>query len=239
MLIGEIIPELYKYLRNNPAAPERTLYDHVLVDEYQDLNKADQSVVDLLAGESALCIVGDDDQSLYSFKHAHPAGIRTFIATHPGATDHQLLECHRCPTGVVSIANSLIGHNADRDPRQLTALPTKGAGEIRIVQFPNIAREAAAIASFIDNEINRRGRHAGEILVLAQRRVIGTPIHEALRARGIPSKSYYQETELDSEAAQERLSILKLLVNHDDRIALRWLLGQGSNDFRAGAYSRL
>ena len=79
MLIGEIIPELYRYLRNNPAAPERSLYDHVLVDEYQDLNKAEQAVVDLLSGDAALCIVGDDDQSLYSFKHAHPAGIRTFI----------------------------------------------------------------------------------------------------------------------------------------------------------------
>jgi DNA helicase II / ATP-dependent DNA helicase PcrA len=42
MLIGEIIPELYRYLRNNPAAPERSLYEHVLVDEYQDLNKADR-----------------------------------------------------------------------------------------------------------------------------------------------------------------------------------------------------
>lgn len=72
MLIGEIIPELYRYLRNNPAAPERLLYDHVLVDEYQDLNKAEQAVVDLLSANAALCVVGDDDQSLYSFKHAHP-----------------------------------------------------------------------------------------------------------------------------------------------------------------------
>jgi len=72
MLIGEIIPELYRYLRNNPAASERSLYDHVLVDEYQDLNKAEQAVVDLLSTNAALCVVGDDDQSLYSFKHAHP-----------------------------------------------------------------------------------------------------------------------------------------------------------------------
>lgn len=68
MTIGEIIPELYRYLRNNPAAPERSLYDHVLVDEYQDLNKAEQAVIDLLCTTAALCIVGDDDQSLYSFK---------------------------------------------------------------------------------------------------------------------------------------------------------------------------
>lgn len=239
MLIGEIIPELYRYLRNNPAAPERTLYDHVLVDEYQDLNKAEQAVADLITGDAALCIVGDDDQSLYSFKHAHPAGIRTFTRSHEGATDHQLLECHRCPTTVVAIANSLIAHNEDRDPRQLVAIPAKGPGQLLIWQFADVAREAAGIAAFIDDQINQQGRHPGEILVLTQRRAIGNPIHDALRARGIPSKSYYQETELDSEVAQERFAIFKLFVNRADRIALRWLLGLGSNDFRTGAYSRL
>ena len=239
MLIGEIIPELYRYLRNNPAAPERFLYDHVLVDEYQDLNKAEQAVVDLLTGDATLCIVGDDDQSLYSFKHAHPAGIRTFAQSHKGVTDHQLLECHRCPTDVVVVANTLIGNNEDREPRQLTAIPTKGAGETQIVQFSDVPHEAAWIAAFIDDQINRRGCQPGEILVLAQRRVIGNPIHDALSKRGIPSKSYYQETELDSETAQERLAIFKLFVNRTDRIALRWLLGHGSADFRTGAYARL
>jgi ATP-dependent DNA helicase UvrD/PcrA len=97
MLVGEIIPQLYRYLQNNPAAPERSLYEHVLVDEYQDLNKAEQAVVDLLTGGASLCVVGDDDQSLYSFKHAHPEGIRAFGASHPGSTDHRLLDCHRCP----------------------------------------------------------------------------------------------------------------------------------------------
>ncbi len=128
MLIGEIIPELYRYLRNNPAAPERSLYDHVLVDEYQDLNKAEQAVVDLLCTTAALCIVGDDDQSLYSFKYAHPEGIRTFPDSHPGCTDHHLADCYRCPTGVVSIANALIAHNVDREPRQLSPVAAKWTG---------------------------------------------------------------------------------------------------------------
>jgi DNA helicase II / ATP-dependent DNA helicase PcrA len=239
MLIGEIIPELYRYLRNNPAAPERSLYDHVLVDEYQDLNKAEQAVVDLLSSNAALCVVGDDDQSLYSFKHAHPEGIRTFSQTHHGCTDHALLDCYRCPTGVVAIANALIGHNVDREPLQLTPVRAKGPGEMWIVQYPDVAREAQAIATFVDGQINKQGRQPGEILVLAQRRTIGNPIHAALKARGIPSKSYYQESELDSEVAQERLGIFKLFVNRADRIALRWLLGMGSGDFRAKSYARL
>jgi len=239
MLIGEIIPELYRYLRNNPAASERSLYDHVLVDEYQDLNKAEQAVVDLLSTNAALCVVGDDDQSLYSFKHAHPEGIRTFPTTHPGCTDHALLDCYRCPTGVVTIANALIGHNVDREPLQLTPVPANGPGEMWIVQYLDVAREAQGIAAFVEDQINKQGRRPGEILVLAQRRTIGNPIHAALKTRGIPSKSYYQESELDSEVAQERFAIFKLFVNRADRIALRWLLGMGSVDFRAKSYARL
>jgi DNA helicase-2/ATP-dependent DNA helicase PcrA len=239
MLIGEIIPELYRYLRNNPAAPERSMYDHVLVDEYQDLNKAEQAVVDLLCGAASLCIVGDDDQSLYSFKHAHPEGIRTFPQTHAGTTDHRLLECYRCPTVVVSTANALIVHNVEREPRQLTAVAANGPGEMWIEQFPDVTREANVIADFIDKQINTHGRNPGEILVLAQRRSIGNPIHAALQALGVPSKSYYQESELDSEVAQERLAIFKLFVNRADRIALRWLLGMRCPDFRAKSYARL
>jgi superfamily I DNA/RNA helicase len=239
MLIGEIIPELYRYLRNNPAAPERSMYDHVLVDEYQDLNKAEQAVVDLLCSTASLCVVGDDDQSLYSFKHAHPEGIRTFPQTHLGTTDHYLLECYRCPTTVVSIANALIAHNVDREPRQLTPVAANGLGEMWIMQLPDVAREANVVALFVDDQINTHGRRPGEILVLAQRRSIGNPIHAALQARGIPSKSYYQESELDSEVAQERLAIFKLFVNRADRIAPRWLLGTSSNDFRTKSYARL
>jgi superfamily I DNA/RNA helicase len=239
MLIGEIIPELYRYLRNNPAAPECSMYAHVLVDEYQDLNKAEQAVIDLLCPKASLCVVGDDDQSLYSFKHAHPEGIRTFPQTHPGSTDHHLVDCYRCPMVVVSIANSLIAHNVDREPRQLTAVAANGPGEMWIAQVPDVTREANVIAAFVDEQINKHGGNPGEILVLAQRRSIGNPIHAALQALGIPSKSYYQESELDSEVAQERLAIFKLFVNRADRIALRWLLGMGSTDFRAKSYARL
>jgi DNA helicase-2/ATP-dependent DNA helicase PcrA len=121
----------------------------------------------------------------------------------------------------------------------LTPVPANGPGEIWIVQYPDVAREAQAIAAFVDDQINKHGRHPGEILVLAQRRTIGNPIHTALKDRGIPAKSYYQESELDSEVAQERLAVFKLFVNRSDRIALRWLLGTGSGDFRAKSYARL
>jgi DNA helicase II / ATP-dependent DNA helicase PcrA len=239
MLIGEIIPYAYQYLRDNPAAPERDLYDHVLVDEYQDLNKAEQAVVDLLTTKAHLCIVGDDDQSLYSFKFAHPAGIREFQSTHQGTVDHAVTECRRCPTSVVAMANSLISRNKDRHARQLLARQDNGAGVAEIIQYDTLSNEAIGIAEYVKDLLDNKGYKAGEVLILAQRRSIGNPIHDALVGHGIPCKSYYQEGILDNVSAQERLAILKLLVDPHDRIALRWLLGFGSADFRKGAYARL
>lgn len=239
MLIGEIIPQLYQYLRDNPAAPERALYDHILVDEYQDLNRAEQAVVDLLKGDAHLCIVGDDDQSLYSFKFAHPAGIRTFPGSHHPTSDHEMLECRRCPGRVVTMANALISHNHDRDPRQLDPVAANGAGEVQIFQFDTLEEEARGVAHFINDQIQNHGRRPQDFLVLAQRRTIGNPIHDALVALNVSSKCYYHEGELDNSAAQERMALLKLFIDREDRIALRWLLGFGGNRFRTNAYSRI
>jgi DNA helicase II / ATP-dependent DNA helicase PcrA len=239
MLIGEIIPYVYRYLRDNPAAPERALFDHILVDEYQDLNKAEQGVIDLLGVAAEVCIVGDDDQSLYSFKHAHPAGIREFHATHDPTEDHAVLECRRCPTRVVEMANALISHNVDREARQLVPRAENGRGEVSIIQYDTLETEAARIAEVVGNLIDNRGYRPQDILILAQRRSVGNPIHDTLTGRNIPSKSYYQEGMIDNIAAQERLAVLKLFTDANDRIALRWLLGYGSNDFRKNAYARL
>lgn len=112
MLIGEVIPQLYKYLRSNPAAKERQEFSHILVDEFQDLNKAEQGLVELLCDKAAVCIVGDDDQSIYSFKHAHPEGIRDWLVINAGADDINLDECRRCPTRVVEMANSRAASSA-------------------------------------------------------------------------------------------------------------------------------
>lgn len=236
MLIGEVVPKLYEYLRSNPAAQERTEYSHILVDEYQDLNKAEQSVIELLSDNADVCIVGDDDQSIYSFKHAHPEGIREWVEIHAPVDDLTLVECRRCPTRVVSMANSLISHNAMRPvPRQLVTREENGEGDVRIIQYATLENEIGGVVSAIA-EMIETGIPPGDILVLAQRGVIGTPIYERLIAEEIPVKSYYAEAELDAEEAQHRFSLLKLYVDRNDRVALRWLLGLGSNNWRAPSY---
>ncbi len=238
MLIGEVIPRLYEYLRSNPSAPERTEYSHILVDEYQDLNKAEQGVIDFLSEQAEVCIVGDDDQSIYSFKHAHPEGIRNWHTVRPNIHDLTLEECRRCPTKVTEMANSLISYNQHRQERTLFSMNQNGEGDVKILQYETLADEVNGITNIIEDLIVK-GTDPGDILVLAQRRVIGTPIFNGLLSKEIPVQSYYTESELDSEDAQKRFALLKLLIDRDDRVALRWILGLGSNNWYAPSYQRI
>jgi DNA helicase-2/ATP-dependent DNA helicase PcrA len=238
MLIDEIIPHLYQYLHTNPGAPERSEYSHVLIDEYQDLNRADQEVLQYLGGHGSVCIIGDDDQSIYSFRHAHPDGIRQWHTLQP-TDDHSIGECRRCPTTIVRMANALIARNADRiQGRAMVERVANGPGEIIIRQYSSADAEAAAVSGKI-TQLIQSGVHPSEIIVLAQRATFAGPIFDRLRAQGVPTKSYYAETELDTMEAQERFAILKLLLNNEDRVALRWLLGSGHSSWRAPQYARL
>jgi DNA helicase-2/ATP-dependent DNA helicase PcrA len=239
MLIGEVVPLLYNYLHANPAAPERQEFKHILVDEFQDLNKAEQRVVELLSDDAHVCIVGDDDQSIYSFKHAHPEGIRDWLTANVGADDLSLDECWRCPTRVAHMANSLISHNKMRlVPRALVPIPENGEGDVRIVQFKTLAAEVSGITKII-TQLIASGISPGDILVLAQRGAIGTPIFDSLRLNAVPVRSYYAETELDSEEAQRRFSVLKLFVDRQDKVALRWLIGLPGSNWNAAGYHRV
>ena len=239
MLIGEVIPEVYCYLSANPGAPERAEFNHILVDEFQDLNKAEQAIIDLLSDAADVCIVGDDDQSIYSFKHAHPDGIRDWLVVNPAAHDLSLVDCQRCPTSVVAMANALISHNVLRPvPRPLVPLIAKGPGAVSILQFPNLDREVLGVVTMIQQMIVA-GTAAGDILVLAQSRAVGTPIYEALLAVGVPARSEYTEFELEKEGAQRAFALLKLFANQDDRVALRWLVGKDGSNFHAAGYRRV
>ena len=239
MLIGEVVPLFYDFLAANPAAAERREYQHILVDEYQDLNKAEQGVIRLLSDDAHVCIVGDDDQSIYGFKHAHPEGIREWIEENPGAADISLDVCRRCPTRVVDMANSLIGHNENRPvKRVLVPMQKNGEGEVRIIQYETIDNEVAGVTRMVSQFV-ANGVPPGDILVLAQSKAIGTPLFRAVTEAGVPARSEYTESELNNSYAQRALALLKLLENREDRVALRWLIGVDGHNWNAAGYRRV
>lgn len=106
------------------------------------------------------------------------------------------------------------------------------------MQVPYLHSEATWITAKI-KELLDKGVHPSEIIILVQRAVAGKPILNALKGEGVPAKSYYEESQLDSEAAQMRFSMFKLFLENEDRVALRYLLGCDRDDFRCNAYPHM
>ena len=227
MLIGELVPEALRFLRNNPNCEARTAYDHVIVDEYQDLNRAEQDLIKLLAANGSHAIVGDVDQSIYSFRHANPEGIETFHTTNAGTHDEVLDECRRCPRGVVAIADHLISYNhpGAAEPH-LRPRARNGQGEVHIVQWTSVKAEADGLANYVQH-LTHNGIEPGEVLILTPRRLLGYGIRDEIKARGIVVHSFYHEEALEEEAEQRAFAILSLFVDPEDRslttvVAWKW-----------------
>lgn len=239
MLIGELVPEVLKYLRGNPESPENSAFDHTIVDEYQDLNRADQVLIDLLTSENGV-IIGDENQSIYRFRYAHPEGINEFGATHDPTHDEDLDECRRCPIRVVALADSLITNN---HPGTIGPLlrpkPENPQGEVHIVQWRSMEEEATGIARYAKWLIENRGYIPGDVLILSPRRLLAYQVRDALTAMAVNAHSFYHEEALEEEAAQEAFAFLTLLADPEDRVSLRFLLGFGSGTWLSGQYAKL
>ncbi len=237
MLIGEVVPKALDFIMQNPAHPDIPRFDYVLVDEYQDLNRADQALIDAIAGNCAVTVVGDEDQSIYSFRYAHPEGIVEYPQTHANTHDELLNECRRCPRRVVQIANALITHNQRLAPKNLNPYQQNGEGEVYIVQHDSVHDEIQALAAYIDWYLgNHPNLPAGEVLVLVNRRKLGNAIRDVLNARAQQNnrqwtaQSFYFEDALSTAIAAEGFSLLTMLVDAEDRPALRYWLGENRPD---------
>jgi superfamily I DNA/RNA helicase len=225
MLIGELIPIALEYLRYNPASPYKMKFNHIIVDD--------------LAEGSNLSIAGDDDQSIYGFKYAHPEGIRTFDSTHSNTHDEVLVDCRRCPKSIVRVSKELISRNT-RYPKNLCEVPDATEGEIHILQWSGMRKEAIGIAQILNNYLENGGISPGEVLVLAQRKDIADMISEELKKLNLKSISSYDDDIFKgNKIAQERFILLNLIANPEDKVALRCWLGYPSEDWRAKPYSTL
>ena len=239
VLIGELVPLALDYLKTNPVAPELAAFDHVMVDEYQDLNRAEQELLDELVRNSNVTVVGDPNQSIYSFRYANPEAISKFDDRHCTTKDETIEECRRCPKRVVTLANHLMTYNPDSASTRLKALPERRKGKVFIVQWEEMAQETEGLAAYVRELVEQRGVRPKDVMVLCPRRVIGYGIRDLLKGWDIPTHSFFREEALDSTSAQEAFCLLTLLADEDDRTALRWWLGRHSSTGLRGGYGRL
>lgn len=188
-LRSELVYQLLSELRSNPDFSPAAQLEAVLVDEYQDLNRCDLDAIRFIVDRSSADILGagDDDQSIYSFRHAHPLGIRSFTTTY-GCDAPLLVECMRCGAAVVDLANWLIAQELDRVPKTLVSV-TPWDATVHLVRFPNEGAEAAGVARLVEREI-RNGVLPESVLVLTKTDTggrVSEAVKSALGALEIPS----------------------------------------------------
>ncbi len=237
MLVGELVPLTLNYLRTNPLCEEIGKFDHILVDEYQDLNKAEQGLIKYLLGQKSIVIVGDDDQSIYSFKHAHPEGIREVPTTYSPCEEVAFDVCRRCPQQVVRLASSLISINTGRSLGALRPYSQNPEGSVNILQWQFSENEVTGIVEIIRRENGIIG--PGDFLVLTPRRHIGYKIRDALVELGIPAKSYFREDALNTDQVRSAFEYLYLLAHPNDFASFRFLLGSESASALSTQYGKI
>lgn len=247
MLVGELIPLTIKYLRSNPTCPERSQYKHMIVDEYQDLNRAEQEFIKLLSEydlpeNRTVTVAGDDDQSIFvTLKYAHPEGITSFKDEYPGTYEATLLVCRRCPKEVIALANAFIqSTNRKAQPKLLEPAPYAIDGEVVIVQWRQLKHEASGIATIIAHKIASGEVEPEEILVLTPRKQVGHDIVNSLDSKGIKARTCFSDVIMKgNKLAQEGYAYLTLLHDRNDAVSLRVLLGITANDRRSKLYERI
>ena len=192
-------------------------YVNVLVDEYQDLNLAQERLVELIASRSRPFVVGDDDQSIYRFRGASRASLERFTARFPDAQTITMGRNRRSSRRIVSAAAKLIANNADRLPKQL--LSAASGPRVEVWLCPDGVTEAAAIATHAEGLVER-GTLLREIAVLCRTNAIARPIAAALAAQGLPHVVIGGSGFHDRPEIRDVIALLRVLHDTSDVVAV-------------------
>jgi DNA helicase II / ATP-dependent DNA helicase PcrA len=208
-----------RMLEERPALLDsyRERFPHVLVDEYQDLNLAQERLVELIAGGGAPFVVGDDDQSIYRFRGASRASLERFLRAFPTANTVTLGRNHRSSRRIVSAASALVGNNPDRLPKDLRS--SRAGEKVEVWACPDGASEAEAIAREASRLIGS-GMAPNAIAVLCRTNAIARPIADALAAHGLPHVVIGGHGFNDRPEIKDVIALLRVLRDPNDIVAL-------------------
>lgn len=195
-------------------------YRYVMVDEYQDTNTAQFELIRLLSGGSRnLCVVGDDDQSIYKFRGANIYNILNFEKFFPDAKVIKLEENYRSTEVILDAANSVIKNNKGRKSKKLWT-DHKGGEKIGVYGLDDAFQEA----EFITNDILRQGRPYSNSAILYRTNAQSRAIEESLLRKNIPYKiiggiNFYSRLEI-----KDILAYLRVILNPADEISVRRII---------------
>lgn len=202
---------------------------HLLVDEYQDLNRCDLAVIKAIAARGfALFVAGDDDQSIYGFRKAHPAEIRRFLDDYPGASDLALELCKRCDAKILELGLFVARQDYDRIGRPVRPEDGRVGGLVLIRRFSDQQAEADGISAVCAYLLGKRKIPPEEILILVRsdrNQSFSSVIRRALEGKGIAVTTNTPDSNpFNSAGGRLVLATLRLIVNSEDHLAWRSLL---------------
>jgi len=217
----------YTILKEFPEVAEESSkkYQYIMVDEYQDTNRLQLELLKKLCStHTNLCVVGDDDQSIYSFRGAVIENILFFANMFEGAKEVKLEENYRCGRNILEIANSVIANNSQRHQKQLK--PTRDSAEkVELKNFEDEKEEARWIAKKI-KELLQNGHKPTDIAVLFRVNAVSRGIEEGFRSENLPytfigGTKFFERLEI-----RDAIAYLRLSVNKYDDFSLKRVINK-------------
>lgn len=218
----DLLVRTVELLRQKPEIRQKwqSQFEHILIDEYQDTNAVQYALVKLLIGaDRNICVVGDDAQSIYSFRGADYTNILNFERDFPGTKVVKLEQNYRSTGSILGLANNLIQHNVHRTDKNLWTDSGKGA-DPKLWQAYNEAEEGAMIAEEIYRQ-SSDGRKYSDIAILYRTNAQSYAIERALRQSYVPYKIVGGLRFLDRAVVKDVLAYLRLLYQPNDRVSFQ------------------
>jgi len=195
----------------------RSRWAYVLVDEYQDTNAAQYKFLEhIAAGHRNICVVGDDDQSIYRWRGADITNILRFEDDFPGAKVVRLEQNYRSTASILASAQAVVSQNAGRKPKSIWT--ARGDGErVRVLSCDSERREAQAVADRI-SEAAIGSRRYRDFAVFYRTNAQSRPLEEVFRERGLPYRIYGGIRFYERAEVKDVLAYLRLVVDRRDDV---------------------
>ena len=213
----------------------RRRYSHILVDEYQDTNRAQYVIVQALAGEGGdIFVVGDEDQAIYSWRGADIQNILDFEKDFPSAHVYRLEQNYRSTSSILDVANSVVVNNQRRLGKTLFT-EQKGGDKVALYE----ATDAEDEARYVVDAIAKLGASAKDVAVLFRTNGQSRLVEEALRRKGIAYTVVGGVRFYGRKEVKDVLAYLRLLVNPTDDEALRRVINVPARGIGATSFERI
>ena len=223
----DLIALTYKLLDENRELAEATSqkYQYIMIDEYQDTNELQLKLIQKLClTHKNICVVGDDDQSIYGWRGAHIRNIMEFDEDFVGAKVFKLEENYRSKTPILTVANALIEHNRSRLGKKL--ISTRGAGEDVTVLNSNDENEEARKIAIKVQKLLDAGVRAREIAILYRVNVLSRSIEEGLNRARIAYKLVGGLRFYDRAEIKDLISYIRVITNYHDDFSFKRIVNK-------------